>query len=478
MARRRANREGTITRRKDGRYEARIYVLTADRCRKRITLYAHTQAEVREKLLTVQQDIRQGRRAYGTLPRLDKFLDYWLKEVIQPNKEISTYLEYQWMTENFLKPGLGPYTLDRLSVTVLQTWLSQMYRAGRFTGPSGKSYKVSADRIKKVCKVLSTALGRAVREELVQRNVAKNVDLPKYRPKERAPWSADEARRFLAVSVEHRLYPTFLILIVYGLRRGEALGLRWGDVDFAQNILRIRKQLQRRGGEFIHKSPKTEAGIRDLALLPSIRDVFLDLHARVRSLGGVPSADSLVFTKGGKPRDPDAFRTTFQRLAKRHGLPVITVHDLRHTAATMLKDAGVPDRDIQLMLGHANVTTTQQIYQHGNLESQRVALQKIGAAILPESGHQLMGSELAPGANCRQTVVKSGNTEDRAGSFFASPTSVANWCTRQDSNLRPLAPQLETTSLHERLAAVEQVLSVSRRTWLVGVVVVKIFVKT
>lgn len=90
----------------------------------------------------------------------------------------------------------------------------------------------------------------------------------------------------------------------------------------------------------------------------------------------------MFVTDLGQPRDPDAFRVSFQRLAKRSGLPVITVHDVRHTTATIFKDIGVPARDVQLLLGHANITTTQQIYQHGNLASQQAALEQAEAVLL------------------------------------------------------------------------------------------------
>ncbi len=245
MARRRANGEGTIRRRKDGRYEARIYVPVVGGGSKRITLYGRTQAEVREKLLDKQQDVRQGKHVPGTSQRVDAFLDYWLEQVIRPNKRPSTYAEYSWITENFLKPGLGSYTLDQLSVAVFQTWLNKIHGDGTFVSPNGKSRKVTADRVSRLRKILSTALSRAVREELVPRNIAENVDLPSYRPKERTPWSADEARRFLTAAMGHELYPAFLVLVLYGMRRGEVMGLRWGDVDFERGVVRIRNTLQR-----------------------------------------------------------------------------------------------------------------------------------------------------------------------------------------------------------------------------------------
>jgi hypothetical protein len=149
MARRRTNGEGTLTKRKDGRYEARIYVPTPTG-RKRICLYDRTQAAVRKKLLAVQQDIVQGTYALDAVPRLDTFLDYWLEEVIRPNKRPATYADYKWFVDNYLRPDLGAYTLDQLTISLVQKWLNKVLDDGASTERPANIRKVSADRIDKL----------------------------------------------------------------------------------------------------------------------------------------------------------------------------------------------------------------------------------------------------------------------------------------------------------------------------------------
>ena len=122
--------------------------------------------------------------------------------------------------------------------------------------------------------VLSAALTRAMREELVVRNVARLVELPEWRRATIRPWSADEARQFLAVAKPDPLYAAFVLLIFYGLRRGEALGLRWEDIDFDAGTIRIRQQLQRIRGELLLAPLKTQAGKRDLPLLDVVRQAL------------------------------------------------------------------------------------------------------------------------------------------------------------------------------------------------------------
>ena len=131
--------------------------------------------------------------------------------------------------------------------------------------------------------MLSAALTRAVREELIARNVARLVELPEWRPKPVKPWAADEARQFLAASKSDPLHAAFVLLVLYGLRRGEVLGLRWADVDFDAGIIHIRQQVQRVRGELRLGPVKTHAGQRNLPLLNLARQALeaqIGLQAR------------------------------------------------------------------------------------------------------------------------------------------------------------------------------------------------------
>jgi integrase len=116
--------------------------------------------------------------------------------------------------------------------------------------------------------ILSSALTRAMREELVVRNVARLAEPTGWERQPIIPWSSAEARRFLSAARDDPLYPAFVLLLIYGLRRGEVLGLRWQDIDFGDGEIRIRQQLQRVSGELRLGPIKTNAGRRDLRLLP------------------------------------------------------------------------------------------------------------------------------------------------------------------------------------------------------------------
>ncbi|MFI5062805.1 MAG: site-specific integrase [Streptosporangiales bacterium] len=163
-----------------------------------------------------------------------------------------------------------------------------------------------------------------MREELVVRNVARLVELPEWRRSTIRPWSAAEARQFLTAAKPDPLYSAFVVLIFYGLRRGEALGLRWDDIG--TDTIHIRQQLQRIRGELLLAPLKTHAGKRDLPLLDVVRQAL---------------------------------------------------HHVRHTVGSMLKDPGVPARDAQNILGHTRISATLEIYTDTDEHARRDALTRL-----------------------------------------------------------------------------------------------------
>ena len=160
---------------------------------------------------------------------------------------------------------------------------------------------------------------------------------------------------------DHPYYGLFLIMFYYGLRRGEAFGLRWKDIDFTENTIHIRQQVYLVGHEPKIGSLKTRASVRDLPPLPSIKQ---ELQAEYeRRL--YPYGDELLYlTKKGNPIDGRSFIKTFKDAARKVGLKEITLHEIRHCVATMLKEANVSAKDAQVILGHSSITTTLQIYTH------------------------------------------------------------------------------------------------------------------
>lgn len=368
-ARRRLNGEGTVYRRKDGRWEAAIFATTSDGTRKRVRIYGRTGEEVRRKLLGQQTNAHLGIPVPEQDWRLDAYLDYWLEEVLRRIRRPATYATYETIARLYLKPDLGKYRLTQLSVQLVQAFMNQRLAAGD-----------SVSKVHTIRKVLSSALTRAMREELVTRNVAQLVTLPTWTRREVRSWSVEEARLFLQAARYDPLCLAFLLLLVYGLRRGEVLGLRWSDIDFEGGVIRVRQQVQRIRGELIIGPTKTHASRRDLPLMGIVWMPLLALQqaSALQPAPESPPDHDLVFrTSTGRPIEPRNLVRSFDRLCREAQVERIRLHDLRRTTATLLNKLRIPVRDAQLILGHSRISITQEIYTDVDRESKTYALNRI-----------------------------------------------------------------------------------------------------
>jgi integrase len=356
---RRPNGEGTISGpRKDGRYVGAFYAQTTAGTVKRIYVYGRTREQARDRLVAEQSKAIRGIPVAAESWQLGAYLDYWLENVIKPSRRPATYALYETIIRIYLKPGLGHHRLRRLSVPIVQAFLNAKLAEG-----------LSVRNVHVMRQVLSAALARAMREEVISRNAARMAELPAWEPGEVRPWSSDEAMAFLRGAEGDLLYPAFALLILYGMRRGEVLGLRWQDIDLESGRLCIRQQLQRIGGQLRLGPVKTRAGNRDLPVPDLARAALLirqQQQATDKAAFGRAWTDTgLVFTtRSGLPIEPRNLVRSFRRICDRNKIPRIKVHHLRHTTASLLKKLRVPPRDAQMILGHAHISTTMQIYTH------------------------------------------------------------------------------------------------------------------
>jgi integrase len=468
MAGRNANGEGTIYRRKDGRYEGAAYFLTTSGKRKRVRVYGRTRAEVHGKLTEAKMQVQRGAAVPDRAWRLSDYLEHWLENVVRPNRRPKTYQQYESVSRLYLRPDLGAKRLTDLSVSMIQAFLNEQLSEAQRHGHSAR--KVHAMRA-----VLSAVLSRAEREELVGRNVARLVHLPSNESQEVRPWTAEEATQFLRVTRDDPLFPAFALLLLYGFRRGEVLGLCWQSVSFEDGVIRVRQQLQRIGST-LHIGPvKTHAGKRDLPLLPFAYELLTSQKSTqdTRRHATTAAGSDLVFTTADDaPIDPDGFYRTFLRLCHIGRIRPIKLHHIRHTTATLLKQLGVPARDAQIILGHSQVSVTQQIYQHDDLETRREALGRVEALLInPASGQE--------GRRCRQNSRQQSSfyTRQLPSSVFNRLNHGAGRGSRTPEGVKPSDLQFHAQHLGERLQSIKQVQQARTRTWLLGCVAVKIAVK-
>lgn len=366
---------GNISRRRDGRYGISIWVPTIGGGRHRFQATASTASDAQRILQAQQQNLLHSVSQSKRVWKLRDYLEYWLEEVVRPSTRPNTYLGYLRSVRLYISPTLGGTSLRALSVMDVQRFLNRLQ--------DERSLVVS----NKARAVLRAALSRAQREDLIQKNPAALVDQKLAIRKPITPWSVAQAQTFLRAIDGQPLQLAFQLMTIYGLRRGEALGLRWSDIDVATRTIRIEQQLTCIGSVPTVGPLKTESSRRTLPMVETIHTHVLShahRYGRLSDDGTLTQDDSLAFLSDeGTTLYPEHVLRTFHRICARAGLPKIRLHDLRHTAATLLKNLGLPTRDIQLVLGHSRVTTTMQLYQHADPEGQRRAMELAERTLLP-----------------------------------------------------------------------------------------------
>jgi integrase len=228
---------------------------------------------------------------------------------------------------------------------------------------------LSAKTVRNVHIALRRCLADAERFGLVQRNVAALVKPPTPQRPELSTWDAAEMRKFLAAVQGDRNDAAYRLIATTGMRRGEALGLRWSDVDFSVGRVTINRSLSVIDNEFVWSTPKTARSRRSVSLDPETVGTLKTHRARQleeRIAAGEAWDDAdLVFTdQRGGPLHPDRFTRAFGSAARRAGVKQIRLHDLRHTWATLALQAGVHPKVVSERLGHATTGITLDIYSH------------------------------------------------------------------------------------------------------------------
>ncbi|MFE3390605.1 tyrosine-type recombinase/integrase [Streptomyces anulatus] len=335
-------------------------------------VYGSTYDEAAEKLGKLQEQERNGVPVPSRTWSLGEWLAYWLEHIVKPNREHNTYVKYESKVRLYLVPHLGKKPLVRLTPAQLRAFMAELKRtevppAARF----------------EVLRVLRNALNRAVREELLTRNVAELVDMPKVTKKEAKPWNAREAIAFLRSARAHRLYAACVLVLVLGLRRSEVLGLRWQDIDFDQRQFTPLKQVQRvKGVGLVLKDLKTESSHAVLPL-PEFcaraleeRRELQDLERRIVGDGWSqePGQDLIFSSERGGLIDPVGFSRSFNALVKRAGVRRITVRLARHTCGTLLAFLKVHPKVAQAILRHSQISMTMDVYTHVVGDGEREAV--------------------------------------------------------------------------------------------------------
>ena len=299
-----------------------------------------------------------------------EFAAEWLV-TIAPTVRPSTLDKYRRDLAAHVVPHVGFVQLVKLDGPALNRLWAQLAVSGKKPAKAGGvASGLAAKSVENVAMTVHRMLRDAVRWGRIPKSPAEMADPPKrsatHRPLK--AWNADTLRTFLELTVEDELSVLWIVLATTGLRRGEALGLRWCDLDLTAARAHVTQTVIAIGWEIHIGQPKTHAGRRPVALDPLTIAVLEQHHTRTGRAAdparrGVDESYVFADTDGG-PLHPERVYQAFKRALRKHQMPAIPLHGLRHTWATIALQHGVHPRVVQERLGHSNIAITLQIYSH------------------------------------------------------------------------------------------------------------------
>lgn len=349
---------------------------------KRLTIYGKTRDEVRDKMLVAQYNNTTGKLTAPTKTTVEDWMTTWLNDYMASTTKPTTFSLYKTIIEAYIVPHLGPVQLSKLQTSDLQRFYKLLLEQGRRKKPAedkkGKPKKekkalppgLAPKTVHRIHQVLYSALKQAVLEHKIPYNPCENAKPPKPETKPIQPLTAAEVKKFLNFIRFDWFYPVFLTELGTGLRRGELLGLKWGDIDLEAATVQIRRSLVVVDGHaLLQDDVKTKSSRASITIPDEVVRILTKYKERLtdelRGLDHELDNDDLVFTwKDGRPVNPNHIRRHFSNLLEKAGLPHIRFHDLRHTYATLLLEAGEHPKVVQEMLRHKQISTTLDIYSH------------------------------------------------------------------------------------------------------------------
>lgn len=332
---------------------------------------APTRAEASAKVGDAAAALRGGRLAPDGRVTVAAYLEGWLKESERRVLE-RTLRGYESAVRLHIVPVVGRVRLVQLSARHVVEVMGQMTRAG--AAPS---------HVARVRSILSRALAEAVRTGALVRNVATLAPPPRQVEPERVWLDASQAAAFLAAAASDRDGPVLSLILLLGLRQGEAQGLRWDDYSAERGQIEIRRTVYKRGGEWIENAPKSAASRRTLPVPGPAAELLERERQRQALAEQLTAAGPIFLSRAGKPYGKDRLLLGLHRLLDAAGLPRIRMHDLRHSTASILLERGVSPRVVADLLGHSKIATTLGIYSHVTARLVTTATDAMGALMPP-----------------------------------------------------------------------------------------------
>ena len=376
MAKRRPQGDGTIRKRSDGRWEARIIVgHKNDGTPMYKSAFAKTQKSALKELHQLIELYRDVDLTEDCRMTLGEWLDKWLDEYMIFTIRESTLDSYRAMVKNQVKPFIGGKQIASLTTADMQKFYNKIKKEGRVRPHPIHGKTLADSMVRGVHMMLHEALDTAVKERLIAKNPTNGTTVPKCNYPEKQILGDSQLETFLeAINGEEYWDAFFYVEVMTGLRRGEICGLKWQDINFEENKLQVKRSVSvKKGGGVSIGETKTETGVRSILMPPSVADV---LQNRKQT-----AITEWVFPNFMHPEQPISPATAYRKLKiilKHAGLPLIRFHDLRHTFATHATHGGVDPKTLAGILGHTNASFTLDTYTHVTSDMQKAASNIVG----------------------------------------------------------------------------------------------------
>lgn len=345
-----------ITQRKDGKYSAKF----KSKSGKRIEKYFDKLAEARKWLEEAKYEDSHGDIAASTDMTVDAWFEYWITEIKGKTIRWNTLSSHKDRYNKNIKDIIGKMVISDVKPLHCQNVLNVMDNNG-YAGSSMARTKAT----------LSAMFSDACENGLIAENpVTKSIKCPKKPEKRTRVLTLDEQSEFLSAAKESINYNHFLFILQTGIRSSELRGLRWGDIDFQNRIVHIRRNVTHdsNNSKFILGDLKTVSGKRDIPMTQTAYDLLIEMkNAREKKRQKVVSfefAEHIFLNRNGKLLTNANYDRYLEKICDKAGIEKISMHTLRHTFATRCIESGMKPKTLQKILGHANISITMDLYVH------------------------------------------------------------------------------------------------------------------
>ena len=379
MAKRRANGEGNLRKRKDGRWEGRYTAGRDPETGRAIykNVLGKTQAEAKAKLKQAIEEAKGLDAAKAGRYTVGQWMEVWFEHYAKVKVRPSSHQTYRGYIDNHIKPNIGKIPLEKLTSLELQKLYKKLLTSGRIDRVESKKQAkgLSPKTVRNIHQIIASAMKLAKEQRLIVADPTEGCALPKLEHREMKTLPVEQLTSFLREAKDSGVFEMYYVELATGLRRGELLGLKWEDIDLEKGNLRVKRQVSRINGEVVEAPLKTKNAYR---ALPLAEDTIQVLKQQRKKTGSSP----WVFpSPTGGPISPDSVLHMLHRVLKRAGLPKVRFHDLRHTFATLALQNGVDIKTVSGMLGHFSAGFTLDTYAHVTTAAQKEAAKTMGKVL-------------------------------------------------------------------------------------------------